>query len=99
MSSSTAFNPATTGAQLNGASGLLFAQPVGAGVVSFTSALTAALTISTSAGVVTTYPAGTTGVQALPSSNGANNTFWQYANPVADAGRAWASAAIPNTSI
>jgi len=99
MTSSTAFNPATTGAQLNGASGLLFAQAVGAGIVALTQALTGSLTISTSAGTVTTYPPGTAGVQVLPSSNGANNTFWAFSNVAADGGHAWASASIPNSSI
>jgi hypothetical protein len=93
------YNPAGTTAHLNGPNGLLFAGPTEAGIVSFTRALVGSLTISTSAGTVTTFAAGTTGVQPLPTSGGANNTFWAYSNAGADGGAAWASAPTPNTTI
>ncbi len=92
-------NPSGLCAHLNGPSGLLFAGPAEAGIVSLTRALVGTLAVSTSAGQVTTFAPGTTGVQTLPTSGGANNTFWNYTNPGADGGAAWASAPTPNMSI
>jgi hypothetical protein len=65
------------------------------GVVVLASALANSLTLTTSSGATMVVPGGSSGTYPVPSSGGAPNTSWQYANN-ADIGKASLVVATPN---
>jgi hypothetical protein len=88
-------SPQVQGAVLSAQTGTLpFAHS--GGVVVITSALAGTLTLSDSAGHVTTIPATSVGVFAVASSGGASITSWSLSN-AADLGKATVALVIPNS--